>query len=63
MVICSTLDRHGALVIPPDILPTLEAAIHKLLETEKLILDPARSEDFDFAAFERAWKAFEASRT
>ena len=56
-------DRHGALIIPPDVLPTLESAIDKLLETEKLILDTARSEGFDFAAFERAWKAFEASRT
>ncbi|MBO9465637.1 RraA family protein [Tropicibacter sp. R15_0] len=56
-------DRHGALVIPTEVVPLLEGAIHKLLDTEKLILDPARSAGFDFNTFETAWAAFEASRT
>ncbi|WP_299968025.1 RraA family protein [uncultured Roseobacter sp.] len=56
-------DRHGALVIPSEVVPVLEAAIHKLLETEKLVLDPARREGFDFDAFETAWAAFEKART
>lgn len=56
-------DRHGALVIPADIVDELEAAILKLLETEKVVLEPARAEGFDFDAFEVAWAAFEASRT
>ncbi|WP_435138261.1 RraA family protein [Pseudopelagicola sp. nBUS_19] len=56
-------DRHGALVIPTDVLLGLEAAIHKLLDTEKLVLDPARQDDFDFDAFEAAWTAFENART
>ncbi|NDW54618.1 RraA family protein [Aliiroseovarius sp. PrR006] len=56
-------DRHGALVIPPEVVPMLEDAIHKLLDTEKLVLDPARADGFDFEAFEKAWTAFEASRT
>ncbi|KII15996.1 RraA family protein [Phaeobacter sp. S60] len=56
-------DRHGALVIPPAVLPHLEDAIRKLLETEKLVLDPARQDGFDFEAFEAAWSAFEAART
>lgn len=56
-------DRHGALVIPPEVIGTLEAAILKLLETEKLVLEPARSEGFDFDAFKEAWTKFEASRT
>lgn len=56
-------DRHGALVVPEDVIEGLEAAILKLLETEKLVLDPARKEGFDFAAFEAAWSAFEKSRT
>lgn len=56
-------DRHGALVIPPDVLPSLGAAIVRLQETEKLILDPARREGFDFAAFEAAWAGFEKART
>lgn len=56
-------DRHGGLVIPKDVIPDLAAAIRKLLETEKLVLEPARAEGFDFAAFEEAWRKFEASRT
>ncbi|MFV1494601.1 RraA family protein [Phaeobacter sp. JH18-32] len=56
-------DRHGALVIPPEVMPMLEDAIHKLLDTEKQVLDPARADGFDFDAFEKAWAAFEASRT
>lgn len=56
-------DRHGAVVIPFDVVDELEAAIHKLLDTERLILEPARQEGFDFEAFEAAWAKFEASRT
>ncbi len=56
-------DRHGALVIPSDVIDLLEAAILKLLETEKVVLEPARADGFDFEAFEAAWAAFEASRT
>ncbi len=56
-------DRHGALVIPPEVIPALDKGIEKLLATEKLVLDPAREAGFDFAAFERAWSAFEKART
>ncbi|MDP5219879.1 RraA family protein [Ruegeria sp. 2205SS24-7] len=56
-------DRHGALVIPPEVVDQLEQAILRLLETEKLILTPAQADGFDFDAFETAWAAFEASRT
>lgn len=56
-------DRHGAVVIPPEVIPSLAGAIRKLLDTEKLILDPARRDGFDFDAFAEAWAAFEASRT
>lgn len=56
-------DRHGAVVIPPDVIPHLEAAIQKMQAAEQLILAPARGPGFDFAAFETAWAAFEAART
>jgi len=56
-------DRHGALVIPPEVVPDLEQAIQKLLETEKLVLEIGSQPGFDFDAFERAWQAFEAART
>lgn len=56
-------DQHGALVIPPEVIDQLENAIRKLLETERLILEPAKQDGFDFEAFEQAWAAFEAART
>ena len=56
-------DRHGALVIPKDVIETLETSIEKLLSTETLILEPARSAEFDFEVFEEAWDTFEKSRT
>ncbi len=56
-------DRHGALVIPTDVFPLLRDAIIKMQQAERLVLDPARTEGFDFAAFEAAWAAFEKART
>lgn len=56
-------DRHGALVIPAEVVPVLHQAIEKLLETEKLILEPAQQPGFDIAVFKTAWAAFESSRT
>ncbi len=56
-------DRHGALVIPPEVIPVLEAAIDKLLDTEQLILGPALKEGFGIAELELAWAAFEKART
>lgn len=56
-------DRHGALIIPPEVVPHLSVAITRLQATERLILDPARAEGFTFAAFEAAWTAFEKART
>lgn len=55
-------DRHGAVVVPPAVIPALAAAIGKLQATERLVLDPARQPGFDFAAFETAWSLFERSR-
>lgn len=56
-------DCHGALVIPDEVLPNLNYAVNKLLETERLILEPARQPDFNIDEFEKAWAAFEAART
>lgn len=56
-------DRHGALVIPEAVIPKLEAAIRKLLETEQIVLGPAREPGFDFEKFKAAWEAFERART
>lgn len=56
-------DRHGAVVVPPDIIPRLGAAIEKSLSTEQIILEPARLAGFDIEELERAWAAFEKART
>ncbi|WP_420859900.1 RraA family protein [Marivivens marinus] len=56
-------DRHGAVVIPSDYIAEMEQAVRKLLDTERLILEPARQPGFDFAKFETAWAAFEKART
>lgn len=55
-------DRHGAVVIPPEVIAQLQAAIRKMQQTEKLVLDPARADGFDFEAFDAAWQAFEKAR-
>ncbi len=56
-------DRHGAVIVPAEVIDDLAAALLKMMETEKLVLEPARQEGFDFEAFEKAWAAFEAART
>lgn len=56
-------DRHGALVIPADVVDRIAAAVEKMQSTEHLVLGPARQEGFDFASFEVAWNAFEKART
>jgi len=56
-------DRHGAVVIPTDVIDDLETSILKMQQTERLILDPARKKGFDFDAFETAWNDFEKART
>ena len=56
-------DRHGAVVVPTDVIDDLEGSIMKMQETERLVLDPARKKGFDFNAFEAAWNDFEKART
>jgi regulator of RNase E activity RraA len=56
-------DRHGALVIPPEVIPDLKIAIEKLLSTENLILGPARAPGFNIEKLKTAWAAFEQART
>ena len=56
-------DRHGAVVVPIDVIDDLEASILKMQATERLVLDPARKKGFDFNAFEAAWNDFEKART
>ena len=56
-------DRHGAVVIPTDVIATLEGAIAQLFASEKIVFDATKGKQIDFKQFEAAWAAFEASRT
>jgi len=55
-------DRHGAVVVPDDVIPALADAIERLLKTERIVLD-ACTRPLDFEQFEKVWAAFEAART
>ena len=55
-------DRHGALVIPPDVLSDLKSAIETVFAREEIVLGPAREPGFDIAKLEEAWAKFEAVR-
>ncbi|QUJ75431.1 RraA family protein [Sulfitobacter albidus] len=56
-------DRHGALVVPPDVIDTLEAAIEQLFASERIVLDATRDKSIDFEEFKEIWARFENSRT
>lgn len=56
-------DRHGAVVIPQDVIPVLEAAIEQLFVSERIVLDAVKGKQINFAQFEDIWAAFERSRT
>ena len=55
-------DRHGAVVIPDDVIPTLAKAINELIRIENIVISAAHREDFDFDIFTEAWAAFEDAR-
>jgi len=56
-------DQHGAVVVPSEIVGELESAIQTLLQNEKIVIEPAKRDDFDFDKFEASWAAFENART
>jgi regulator of RNase E activity RraA len=56
-------DRHGALVIPSDVIPHLKSAIQTVVLNEAIVLEPARQKGFNIEKLESAWAKFEASRT
>ena len=56
-------DRHGALVIPPEVVPHLGEAIATLMRSERIIFDAVKGQQLTFEEFESVWAAFEAART
>lgn len=55
-------DRHGAVVVPPDVLPLLEGAIDRLIAAEAIVLDPLLRGAVGLTEFEDLWAAFEKAR-
>ena len=56
-------DRHGALVIPQDVIADLKSAIETVFASEAIVIEPARKPGFNIAKLEEVWAAFEAART
>lgn len=56
-------DRHGALVIPPEVIPQLQGAIATLMRSERIVFDAVKGKRLTFEDFEAVWAAFEAART
>ncbi len=56
-------DRHGALVIPAEVIPDLKKAIDTVVASESIVLGPAREPGFDIHKLEQVWAEFEAART
>ncbi|WP_300033955.1 RraA family protein [uncultured Roseobacter sp.] len=56
-------DRHGALVIPADVIPALKTGIETVIANESIVLGPARVPGFNIEKLEAAWAKFEAART
>lgn len=56
-------DRHGALVIPSEVVPHLADAIDTLMRSERIIFEAVKGKTVTFEDFEHVWAAFEAART
>ena len=56
-------DRHGALVIPTDVIDVLKKAIETVIASEDIVLTPARKPGFNIEKLEKVWAHFEAART
>jgi len=56
-------DRHGALVVPEEVIPNLKSAIETVISSEAIVLGPAREAGFDIDKLAEAWASFEAART
>lgn len=56
-------DRHGAVAIPPKVLPKLDAALDVLFASEEIVLGPIRNGTVTLAEFETLWADFEKART
>ncbi|MEL6508194.1 MAG: RraA family protein [Pseudomonadota bacterium] len=56
-------DRHGAVCVPADVVPHLNAALDRLFASEAIVLDPLKEGPVDFETFTELWAQFEKART
>lgn len=56
-------DRHGALVIPADVIPKLKSAIETVIANEAIVLEATYQVGFNIDRLEEAWVVFEKNRT
>lgn len=56
-------DRHGAVCVPANVIPHLNAAIDRLFAAEAVVLDPVKDGPLDFETFKSLWEKFEKART
>lgn len=56
-------DRHGAVCIPSDVIPSLNAALDRLFAAEDVVLGPLKDGPVDFETFKTLWAGFEKKRT
>jgi len=56
-------DRHGAIVIPPEVIPELKRGIETVFSNEAIIIGPSKEEGFNIEKLEEAWAKFESVRT
>lgn len=56
-------DTHGAVCIPADVLPQLNATLDRLFAAEAVVLDPLKEGSVDFETFKDLWSEFEKART
>lgn len=56
-------DRHGAVCVPNDVIPKLNAALDRLFAAEAIVLNPLKDGPIDFETFKTLWADFEKART
>ncbi len=55
-------DRHGAVVVPPEILSTIDHWIVKMQKFEDIVIKPSKEDGFNFERLEAAWGELEKRR-
>ena len=55
-------DKHGAMVIPKDVIKDIGTFVKKILELEKIVIEPIKGRKVTFEEFKDIWQKFENAR-